>query len=71
MWLRVVVLLLGVAYVGYRLQLAVELRRAKRTGDLARAERLRGRPYLILRWVVGIAVVLLLLFTYLITRNSS
>ncbi len=71
MWLKIVVPLLAVAYVGYRVTLALEISRAKRRGDTARFDHLRTHGFGFYRFVVGttlIVICLLVLFLILETR---
>ena len=71
MWLKVVVPLLALGYVGYRAVLALEISRARRSGDTARLEHLRRHGFGLYRWAVGLTLVviaLLALFVVLETR---
>ncbi len=71
MWLKVVVPLLAVAYVGYRAAIAFEIARAKRRGDVARVDHLRAHGFGLYRWLLGGALMLtflLVLFVVLETR---
>ncbi len=63
MWLKIVVPLLAVAYVGYRVTLALEIARAKRRGDTARFDHLRTHGFGFYRFVVGTTVIVLCLLT--------
>jgi len=66
-WLKVLVPLAAAAYVGYRVTLAVQIARARRAGDDARAERLGTKGFGLHRWAVAalVLVVLLLLLVVL------
>ena len=63
MWLKIVVPLLAVAYIGYRVTLALEIARAKRRGDTARLDHLRTHGFGFYRFVVGTTVIVLCLLT--------
>ena len=63
MWLKIVVPLLAVAYIGYRVTLALEISRAKRRGDTARLGHLRKHGFGFYRFVVGTTVIVLCLLT--------
>jgi len=71
MWLKVVVPLIAVAYVGYRASVALEIFRARRRGDTARADELRRHGFGLHRFLIGSALMvmaLLLVFVILETR---
>ena len=71
MWLKVVVPLFALAYVGYRATLALEIHRAKRRGDVERVEDLRKHGFGLRRFLLGSALVLmalLIVFVILETR---
>jgi hypothetical protein len=73
MWLKVVVPLLAVAYVAYRGVLALEIARARRAGDTARVAHLRTHGFGLYRWMMIVAVslvVLLSLFLLLETHRA-
>jgi hypothetical protein len=70
MMLRLGVLVLGAAYVGYRLRLALLLARARRAGDLDRERALRARVPTILGWLAGIVVVLVVVLTVLVVLST-
>jgi hypothetical protein len=71
MWLKVVVPLVALAYVGYRASVFLEIHRAKRRGDATRVEDLRKHGFGLSRFLFGSAVVLmalLIVFVLLETR---
>jgi hypothetical protein len=70
MLLRIGVLVVGAAYVAYRLRLALQLAQARRAGDIERERALRARLPTILRWVAGTIVVLVVLVTVLVTLST-
>lgn len=70
MWLRLALLALFAAYVGHRLDLVWQLRRARRTGDTTRIEALRRRERYVLWGAIGVLVVGGLLLTALVWLNS-
>jgi hypothetical protein len=70
MWLKIVVPLLAVAYVAYRASLALEIARARRRGDPARVEHLRTHGFGFYRFVLGTAVVLVLLLAVLLVLET-
>ena len=68
---RAAVILVGGGYVLYRVTLWWEIRQARRAGDRAREQWLRGRGLRLVRGVAVIVVLLFLLLSVLIWRNSS
>jgi hypothetical protein len=70
MWLRITVVVLFVAYVGYRLVLAVGIARARRRGDTAREKVLRRWAFWSFHGAVGVLVVGGLLFLGLVFLSS-
>jgi hypothetical protein len=70
MLLRVAIILVGVGFVAYRVALALEIGRARRSGDVARERRLRTRGFGIYRWVLAVVVVVIVLLTALVWLNS-
>jgi hypothetical protein len=71
MWLKIVVPLLALAYVGYRAAVALEILRAKRRGDTTRVDDLRRHGFGLSRFLLGSALVLmalLIVFVVLETR---
>jgi hypothetical protein len=70
MWLRLALLALFAAYVGHRLDLAWQLRRARRTGDTTRVEALRRRERYAFWGAIGVLVVGGLLLAGLVWLNS-
>jgi hypothetical protein len=61
MWLKIVVPLVAVAYIGYRATLALEIVRARRRGDTARLEHLRTHGFGFYRFVLGTTLVVICL----------
>jgi hypothetical protein len=70
MWLKVVVPLLAVAYVGYRAAVALEIARAKRRGDVARVHHLRTHGFGLYRWFLGAALMLILLLALFVILET-
>lgn len=70
MWLKIAVPLLAVAYVGYRAAVALEIARAKRRGDAARVDHLRTHGFGLYRWLLGGAVMLMLLLALFIVLET-
>ena len=70
MWLKVVVPLLAVANVAYRGALALEIWRAKRSGDSARVEHLRTHGFGLYRWLLGITLVVMALLALLLVLET-
>jgi hypothetical protein len=60
MLLRITFLILVVAYVGYRLSLAIRIARAKRRGDAERTQSLRRQAFWALQGTVLVALLVLL-----------
>ena len=70
MWLKVVVPLCALGYVGYRAALALAISRARRSGDTARLEHLRRHGFGLYRWVLGLTLVVIALLTLLIVLET-
>ena len=70
MWLKVVVPLLALAYVGYRATLALAIHRAKRRGDEARLEALRKHGFGLQRFLIGSALVLMVLLVVFVILET-
>lgn len=70
MLLRLGVLVLGVAYVAYRLRLALQLARARRTGDLERERALRARVPTLVRWSAGLVVLIFVVLAILVMLST-
>ena len=73
MWLKVLVPLLAVAYVVYRGAVALEISRARRSGDTARVAHLRAHGFGLHRWLLGLTllvIALLALFLLLETKRA-
>jgi hypothetical protein len=68
---RAAILLAGLGFVAYRVLLTREIRRARRSGDVARERRLRSRGFGLHRWLLGTAVVLIAVFSLLVWRNGG
>jgi hypothetical protein len=67
---RVAIILTGVGFVAYRVALSLEIRRARRAGDVARERRLRRRGFGLYRWVLAGVLVVIALLTLLVWSNS-
>jgi hypothetical protein len=67
---RVVVILLGGGYIAYRVSLALQILKAKRSGDLERERRLRTHGFGLYRWAAGAAVVVFLVLVVIVWSNS-
>ncbi len=70
MWLKVVVPLVALAYVGYRLAVALEIHRAKRQGDTGRVEDLRRNGFGLKRFFLGSALVLMVLLVVFVLLET-
>ena len=67
---RVVVVLVGVGFVAYRMSLWWEIRRATRSGDAERVERLRRRGFGLYRWAAAVVLLVVVALTLLVWSNS-
>ncbi|HET9843003.1 MAG TPA: hypothetical protein VFQ01_13440 [Nocardioides sp.] len=67
---RIAIVLVGLAFVAYRLSLWVAVWRAHRAGDRAREERLRTRGFGLYRWAAAGAVILVIVLALLVWSNS-
>ena len=67
---RVAIILAGVGFVAYRVALALEIRRARRAGDVARERRLRTHGFGLYRWVLLAVLVLIALLSVLVWLSS-
>jgi hypothetical protein len=70
-WLKVLAPLAAVAYVGYRLTLAVQVARARRAGDQERVERLTTRGFGLYRWAVGLLLLVIVLLLLVVLTNRT
>jgi hypothetical protein len=70
MWLRVLLVAAALGFVGYRVALAVAIRRARLAGDVARERRLVRRGFGLYRWVLGALVVFIGVLMLLVWRNG-
>jgi hypothetical protein len=68
---RAAVILVGGGFVLYRVTWWLEIRKAQRAGDTEREKWLRGRGLRLVRGIAVVVVVVALLLTALIWRNSS
>ncbi len=68
---RAVVILVGAAFVVYRVALWRDLRSARRAGDVERERHLRGRTLRMVKAVAIIVIVVVVLFSVLVWRNSK
>jgi hypothetical protein len=69
MWLRGAVVLLALGYVAYRVALAVQIGRARRAGDVARAVDLRTNGFRLYRWGLAVVALFVVLLTLLVLVN--
>jgi hypothetical protein len=67
---RVAIILLGGGYIAYRVALAVEILKAKRSGDVRREQRLRTHGFGIYRYAAAAAVVVFLVLVLIVWSNS-
>jgi hypothetical protein len=67
---RVAVVLVGAGFVAYRVALWLAIRKATRSGDLARLERLRSRGFGLYRWLVVCLLVFIVLLSLVVWHNS-
>ena len=67
---RAAVILVGGGFVAYRFSLWWEIRKARRLGDLQRAEHLRRHGFGLYRWAVLLLLVFIALTTLLFWANS-
>ncbi len=67
---RVVVVLGAAGFVVYRLSLALEIRKARRTGDRVREEQLRRHGFGLYRWAAAAVVVFMIVLVVLVWSNS-
>ena len=67
---RVAVVLVAGGFVAYRLALWLEIRKARRAGDVKRVEQLRRHGFGLYRWAVVFLLVFIALLTALFWANS-
>jgi hypothetical protein len=53
MLIKIAVLLLAIGYIGYKVSVALEITRARRRGDAARAEQLAAQGFGFYRFTLG------------------
>jgi hypothetical protein len=70
MWLRVAILALFAAYVGYRLVVGLAIARARRRGDTHRVAALRRRARASVWVVIGVLAVAGLFLAGLVALND-
>lgn len=70
MWLKVLVPLLAVAYVGYRVLLHVQISRARRVGDRARVAELTAHGFRLYRWAFLVCLLAIGFLSLLVYSNS-
>jgi hypothetical protein len=68
---RAAVIVIGGGYVVYRVTVWLEIRKARRAGDAERERQLRGLGLRLVRYVAIFLVVLVVLITVLVARNSG
>jgi hypothetical protein len=64
---RIAAVLLALGFVAYRVNLWLAIRRARRSGDRARAEELRRHGFRLYRWALlgcGLVIVVLVLLVW-------
>jgi hypothetical protein len=69
-WLKVLVPLLALAYVGYRVLLHVQISRARRAGDQARVAELTTHGFRLYRWAFLVCLLAIGLLSLLVYSNS-
>jgi hypothetical protein len=67
---RAVVVLGAIGFVVYRLSLALEIRKARRSGDRAREAHLRTHGFGLHRWAAAAVVVFMIVLVVLVWSNS-
>jgi hypothetical protein len=67
---RIAILAAGGGYIAYRVLLAVEILKAKRSGDVAREQRLRSRGFGLQRWAVAAALVIVVVLVAFVWSGS-
>jgi hypothetical protein len=67
---RIAIVLVGAGYLAYRIALALEIRRARKAGDVAREQRLRTRGFGVYRWVAAALLVFMAVLTLLVWSSS-
>jgi hypothetical protein len=68
--LRIVVIVGGLGFIAYRVALWLEIRKARRAGDVKRVEHLRRHGFGLYRWAVVFLLVFIALLTALFWANS-
>jgi hypothetical protein len=69
-WLKVLVPLLAVAYVGYRVLLHVQISRARRAGATVRVAQLTSHGFRLYRWALLVCLLAIGFLTLLVYSNS-
>jgi hypothetical protein len=67
---RIVVIVGGLGFVAYRAALWLEIRKARRAGDIAREQQLRRHGFGLYRWAALCLLVFMVLLTALVWSNS-
>jgi hypothetical protein len=67
---RAAVILVGVSFVAYRVAMWLEIRKAKKGGDVAREERLRSHGFGLYRWIVLCLLLFIIVLSLLIWSNA-
>ncbi len=70
MLFRIVVVLAGLGFLAYRLNLWLAIRSARKRGDRAREHELRTHGFRLYRWALLVAVLLIVVLTYFVWANS-
>jgi hypothetical protein len=67
---RFVVVLAGLGFLAYRVNLWLAIRRARKNGDRAREQELRTHGFRLYRWALLGCVVMIVLLTFFVWANS-
>jgi hypothetical protein len=67
---RILILLVGAGFVAYRVALALEIRKARRSGDRGREHQLRTRGFGLYRWAAAAVLILMAVLTFVVWSNS-
>jgi hypothetical protein len=70
MLFRIAVIVVGVGYVVYRGALAMQILKAKRSGDVELERRLRTHGFGLYRWAAAAAVVVFVVLVLIVWSNS-
>jgi hypothetical protein len=70
MLLRIAIIVLGGGYVAYRVAIAMEIIKARRTGDVVREQHLRRHGFGLHRWILGACAVVFLVLMVVLWADS-